>query len=258
VHSIWRSSRFVIPRMEFWSSVPATWNSAAFERRSKARFLIAGFRVASEGMYFCRITAYGRNAFRWSQIVQTRRRDVLKTTTCIVALVGAGVVTWPFVASLNPSSDIEQPQDFDLRSIKEGEIRYVKIDSSIFIIRHRSRLEAAATQGVPIDQFSDQLARNTNLPKTALASVENRSVSFSPAHVFMSVQCPHEGCILFQEPEQEWRWSCPCCGSRFDAIGRWIQGLTGENLPIPTYIEVRSMVLRPSVNQPLVDFDVQQ
>lgn len=45
----------------------------------------------------------------------------------------------------------------------------------------------------------------------------------------VDIRCPHLGCQLEWNPDEH-SWDCPCHGSRFDYLGRWISGPAQENL----------------------------
>lgn len=151
----------------------------------------------------------------------TSRRDFLNMTATAMAAVGAGVVMWPFVNSMNPAADtmalstVEVP----LASIAKGQTKTVMWLGKPVFIRHRTDEEV-------------QAMRQTDL-HTLIDPVADQERFHNPEWLIVVGVCTHLGCVPTEK--KEGGWLCPCHGSIYDASGRVTKGPAPQNLPIPPY-----------------------
>jgi ubiquinol-cytochrome c reductase iron-sulfur subunit len=146
------------------------------------------------------------------------RRNFLIKITSVVG--GAGVVgaCVPFVASMNPSSDVmaKSTTEVDLTGIPVGGVHTVAWQGKPVFVRHRTPEEiasAGATNGV-ID------------PEPDSKRVEH------PEWLVVLGVCTHMGCVPTQGGPG---WVCHCHGSQYDDSGRVVHGPAPHNLAVPPY-----------------------
>ena len=146
-----------------------------------------------------------------------RRNFLIKLTT---AVGGAGVAATcvPFIASMDPSSDVlaRAETEVELADIPPGGVHTVAWQGKPVFVVHRTPEEisaAEATNGV-IDPQAD--AKRVQHPEWL---------------VVVGV-CTHMGCVPNKEGPG---WICHCHGSEYDDSGRVIRGPAPKNLEVPPY-----------------------
>lgn len=146
------------------------------------------------------------------------RRGFLEKATATVGAVGVGAAAWPFVQSMNPSSDVlaKAVTETDLSQIPMGETRTVPWQGKPVFIVHRT----------PEMVTSMQNSQGGKAPEPDQARVKQ-----SEWLVVVGV-CTHLGCV---PGRTENGWLCPCHGSVYDNSGRIIQGPAPANLEVPPY-----------------------
>ncbi len=147
------------------------------------------------------------------------RRQFIEKATCAVAGVGIAAAAWPFVSSMNPSSDIlsKSTVEINIGQIQTGEIKTVEWQSKPVFILHRTSTQISAMQtsmGSNIDPQPDE------------ARV------LKPEWLVVIGLCTHLGCVPTKKPEG---WFCPCHGSRYDNSGRVLRGPAPKNLYLLPY-----------------------
>lgn len=146
------------------------------------------------------------------------RRDFLGTVTAAVVTAGAVAACWPFISSMNPSTDVlaEANTDVDLSSIAAGQMQTVAWQGKPIFILHRTPDEIAAmaaSNGGKDPQPDEQRVKN-------------------PQWLVVIGLCTHLGCIPNNNSDG---WLCPCHGSVYDNSGRILSGPAPRNLDIPPY-----------------------
>ncbi len=146
------------------------------------------------------------------------RRDFLTTATTAVAGVGVAAACWPFVSSMNPSSDVlsKSTTEASLKGIKAGEVRTVEWQGKPVFIMHRQEKQVAAMEG----------AGEGKDPEADSDRVQN------PDWLVVVGICTHLGCV---PSRKKVGWFCPCHGSAYDDSGRILKGPAPRNLDVPEY-----------------------
>lgn len=159
---------------------------------------------------------------------ETRRRDFIVVAAGALTTVGAAMMSWPFIDSMNPSADVSALSsiDVDLTPIELGQRITVSWRGKPVFIDHRTpELIEMARQGDSDD-----------LPDSETDAARTQRAEW----LIMIGVCTHLGCVpLGQRPASrkgEWDgWFCPCHGSHYDTSGRIRKGPAPRNLDIPPY-----------------------
>lgn len=158
----------------------------------------------------------------------TTRRDFLQLTAGAFGAVGAGVVAWPFINSLNPAKDTLAlaTTEVDLTPIQVGQAITVMWRGKPVFVRRRTPEEIKAAADVDVAQLVDKQTDAERVKKDEWL-------------VLVGV-CTHLGCVPTGQKTTEARgeyggWFCPCHGSHYDTSGRIRKGPAPKNLTVPTY-----------------------
>ncbi|HZF74437.1 MAG TPA: ubiquinol-cytochrome c reductase iron-sulfur subunit [Acetobacteraceae bacterium] len=156
------------------------------------------------------------------------RRDFLKLTTGAFAVVGVGVVAWPFVHSMNPSRDVLAlaSTEVDLTPIAAGQAVTVMWRGKPVFVRHRTPEEIQLARSVPLSELKDPAPDQSRVKRDQWL-------------VVLGV-CTHLGCVPLGQKPTDARgnfngWFCPCHGSHYDTSGRIRLGPAPTNLAVPEY-----------------------
>jgi len=170
----------------------------------------------------------------------TTRRDFLYVASGAVGAVGATVAVWPFIDQMNPSTAALAmgSTEIDLGAIQPGQQIVFKWRGQPLFVRRRTPAEIASAKAVDVNSLPDPLARNANLPDTALANDADRATK--PEWLILKGVCTHLGCTPTvstpQMPEGDYGgWLCHCHGSMYDTAGRIRKGPAPQNLLVPQY-----------------------
>lgn len=146
------------------------------------------------------------------------RRNFLLKVTSAVGGVGVAAACIPFVASMDPSSDVlaKAVTDVELADIPPGGVHTVAWQGKPIFIVHRTPEEITAAQAT--DGSIDPEADNKR--------VQN------PEWLVVVGVCTHMGCVPNKEGPG---WICHCHGSEYDDSGRVIRGPAPKNLEVPPY-----------------------
>lgn len=146
------------------------------------------------------------------------RRDFLIKVTSAVGGVGVAAACIPFVASMNPSSDVlaKAETDVALDNIPTGGVHTVAWQGKPVFIVHRSPAEISAAQST--DGSIDPEADSKRVQR--------------PEWLVVVGVCTHMGCVPNKEGPG---WICHCHGSEYDESGRVIRGPAPKNLKVPPY-----------------------
>ena len=163
------------------------------------------------------------------------RRDFIYVASGAVAAVGAAAAAWPFIDQMNPSSAALAmgTTEVDLASVQPGQQILVKWRGHPLFVRRRTPAEIAAAKAVDVNSLPDPLARNDNLPESALANDADRATK--PEWLILIGVCTHLGCTPTGFEGDYGGWLCHCHGSQYDTAGRIRKGPAPQNLAIPTY-----------------------
>lgn len=146
------------------------------------------------------------------------RRDFLIKVTAAVGTVGVAATCVPFVASMNPSSDVlaKAETEVDLSGITLGAMRTVAWQGKPVFILHRTpeQIKAAEASDGGTDLEPDS------------KRVKN------PEYLVVIGVCTHMGCVPNKE---DLGWVCHCHGSQYDDSGRVTRGPAPKNLEVPPY-----------------------
>ena len=166
------------------------------------------------------------------------RRDFLYVAAGSVGAVGAAAAVWPFIDQMNPSTGALAlgSTEIDLTAIQPGQQIVYKWRGQPLFVRRRTPAEIESAKAVDVNSLPDPLARNANLPDTALANDADRATK--PEWLILVGVCTHLGCTPAvstpQIPEGEYGgWLCHCHGSEYDTSGRIRKGPAPENLAVP-------------------------
>jgi ubiquinol-cytochrome c reductase iron-sulfur subunit len=158
------------------------------------------------------------------------RRDFLSIVAATSAAVGAGVIAWPLVDSLNPSSDVLAMAftEVDLTSIRPGQGIVLLWQGRPVFVRHRTPQEIEAAKSVQITELRDPQAD------------ADRVKAGHEQWLVVSGVCTHLGCVPGGSKASEARgefggWFCACHGSQYDTAGRIRKGPAPANLPLVPY-----------------------
>ncbi len=146
------------------------------------------------------------------------RRNFLIKLTSVVGGAGVAATCVPFVASMNPSSDVlaKAEIDVDLTNIPPGGMHTVAWQGKPVFVLHRTPemiAASAATNGVIDPEPDVKRAKN-------------------PEWLVVLGVCTHMGCVPNKEGPG---WTCHCHGSQYDDSGRVTRGPAPKNLEVPPY-----------------------
>lgn len=146
------------------------------------------------------------------------RRNFLIKLTSVVGGAGVAATCVPFVASMNPSSDVlaKAETEVDISNIPPGGMHTVAWQGKPVFILHRTpeQIKAAGT------------SNGVSYPEPDSRRVKN------PEWLVVIGVCTHMGCVPNKEDPG---WVCHCHGSQFDDSGRVTRGPAPKNLEVPPY-----------------------
>lgn len=158
------------------------------------------------------------------------RRDFMVMTATALTAVGAGVVAWPFVNSMNPAADVLALAsiEVDLSAVQPGQTIKVKWRGVPVFIRHRTPEDIEASRAVNVSELRDPEADDARVKKG------------HEQWLVMVGVCTHLGCIPLGGAGDfgggdGGGWFCPCHGSHYDTAGRVRKGPAPKNLVVPEY-----------------------
>ncbi len=156
------------------------------------------------------------------------RRDFLKLVAGSFAVVGAGAMAWPFVASMNPARDVLAlaSTEVDIGPIPVGAAVTVMWRGKPVFVRHRTAEEIKLAREALPSQLPDPQADQDRVKRDQWL-------------VVIGI-CTHLGCVPLGQKPTDPRgefggWFCPCHGSHYDTSGRIRRGPAPRNLDLPEY-----------------------
>jgi ubiquinol-cytochrome c reductase iron-sulfur subunit len=185
-------------------------------------------------------------------VVDTKRRRFLVSSTSVVAAVGAGFVAVPFLSSWMPSERAKNagaPVEVDISKLEVGRLLIVEWQSKPVWIVKRSAKTLADLPKLD-DNLRDPASENSD-QQPAYAQNANRSIK--PEVLVLVGICTHLGCSPTFRPDiapadlgANWLggFFCPCHSSKFDLAGRVFQGVPAPtNLVVPPHKYVNDNVI---------------
>jgi ubiquinol-cytochrome c reductase iron-sulfur subunit len=185
-------------------------------------------------------------------VVDTKRRRFLVTSTSVVAAVGAGFVAVPFLSSWMPSERAKNagaPVEVDISKLEEGRLLIVEWQSKPVWIVKRSEKTLSDLHNLD-EKLRDPASENAN-QQPVYAQNANRSIK--PEISVLVGICTHLGCSPTFRPDiapadlgADWLggFFCPCHSSKFDLAGRVYQGVPAPtNLVVPPHKYVSDNVI---------------
>lgn len=165
------------------------------------------------------------------------RRDFLFLTAGAFGAVGAGVLAWPFIDSMNPAADTLALAsiEVDLSPVEEGQSLTVTWRGTPVFIRHRTAAEIEQARDVNVSTLRD--------PQTDADRTQK------PQWLVIVGICTHLGCVPLgqkkTDPHGEYGgWFCPCHGSHYDQSGRIRKGPAPTNMVVPEYTFLSDNIIR--------------
>jgi ubiquinol-cytochrome c reductase iron-sulfur subunit len=148
----------------------------------------------------------------------SNRRNFLLKMTSAVGGAGAAAACFPFVASMNPSSDVlaKATTEFDLTGMNPGDMRTVAWQGKPVFVLRRTPEEIKAMEAS--DGGPDPEPDQKRVKK--------------PEWLVVVGVCTHMGCVPNKEGPG---WTCHCHGSQYDDSGRVVRGPAPKNLEVPPY-----------------------
>lgn len=146
------------------------------------------------------------------------RRNFLLKLTSVVGGAGVAATCVPFVASMNPSTDVlaKAETEVDLTDITEGAMHTVAWQGKPVFILHRTPEQIKASQ-----QSEGGLSPEPDSKRV-----------IKPEWLVVIGVCTHMGCVPNKEGPG---WVCHCHGSQYDDSGRVVHGPAPKNLEVPPY-----------------------
>jgi ubiquinol-cytochrome c reductase iron-sulfur subunit len=146
------------------------------------------------------------------------RRNFLIKVTSVVGGAGVVAAAVPFVASMNPSSDVlaKATTEVDLSGIPEGGVHTVAWQGKPVFILHRTQEEIKAMEA-SAGGFEPE---------------PDQKRVIKPEWLVVVGVCTHLGCVPNKEGPG---WTCHCHGSQYDDSGRVVRGPAPHNLAVPPY-----------------------
>ena len=177
--------------------------------------------------------------------IDRNRRHFLNVATAVTGVAAAGLVAYPFLASLRPSARAQAlgaPVEVPIGSLQPGEmVRVLWRGRLVYVLRRTEDMLARLNDNLDmlrdpnsevVEQQPDYAANDTRSVKREILVVEG--------------SCTHLGCAPLQDfavrPADNWGggFFCPCHGSKFDLAGRVYNGVPAPiNLRVPPHRFVR-------------------
>ncbi len=164
------------------------------------------------------------------------RRDFIILAGAAMGTVGAAVVAWPLINSMNPAADTLAlaSTEVDIANVKEGQAITVTWRGKPVFIRHRTAAEIEAARTVDVASLRD---KQTDEDRVKASTFGGKAM---PEWLIVVGVCTHLGCIPLgqkvTDPHGDFGgWFCPCHGSHYDTAARIRKGPAPHNLAVPQY-----------------------
>jgi ubiquinol-cytochrome c reductase iron-sulfur subunit len=190
--------------------------------------------------------------------LDSRRRFLVKATSAL-GIVGAGLSTVPFIASMRPSErarSLGGPVEVDISQLELGQMITVAWRGKpIWILRRtpESLARLTANTGLLADPYS-----KVETQQPPYASNVHRSIK--PEYLVAVGLCTHLGCVplarftsgALSGLGDDWPggYFCPCHASKFDLSGRVFKNVpAATNLVVPPHRYSRDTVIQIGIHQ---------
>ena len=177
--------------------------------------------------------------------IDRNRRHFLSVATTVTGVAGAGLVAYPFLASLKPSARAQAlgaPVEVPIGSMQVGEmIRVLWRGRLVYVLRRTEDMLGRLNDH--LDMLRDP---NSEVVEQQPEYAANDTRSVKREFLVVEGSCTHLGCAPLEDfpvrPADNWDggFFCPCHGSKFDLAGRVYVGVPAPtNLRIPPHRFVR-------------------
>jgi len=181
--------------------------------------------------------------------INRNRRHFLTVATAVTGAAGAGLVAYPFLASLKPSARAQAlgaPVEVSIGSMQPGEmVRVLWRGRLVYVLRRTEEMLARLNDN--LDMLRDPQSEVVE-QQPEYAANDTRSVKRD--FLVIEGSCTHLGCAPLEDfpvrPADNWGggFFCPCHGSKFDLAGRVYNGVPAPtNLRVPPHRFVRDDLL---------------
>jgi ubiquinol-cytochrome c reductase iron-sulfur subunit len=169
-----------------------------------------------------------------------KRRELLFTTTAMVAVAGLGISAWPLIDQMNPDAAQRATQEtliWDVGALREGEQQLKSWRGWPISVAHRT---SAMLQAMQSEAFVATLIDAASERRQQPAYARNWHRSIDQAFAVLIAICTSCRCKVnyvseTSQLEMAGGFICPCCATRYDPGGRAYSGLARFNLPVPPY-----------------------
>lgn len=166
---------------------------------------------------------------------EPKRRSLLTYMTLGAGAFTLGAGIWSLFRTGSSRNITEYSVSLGLADIPAGEHRKLVTVRGPVFVRHLTQAQLQDVDDYIPTARDDKLARNANLPKDAVATLQNRTIPSNNAFVVVWGICPRRGCVPIADTGGYDGWFCPCGGTHFDVLGRARKGPSFQNLSIPFY-----------------------
>jgi len=177
--------------------------------------------------------------------IDRNRRHFLTIATAVTGVAGAGLMAYPFLASLKPSARAQAlgaPVEVSIGSMQPGEmVRVLWRGRLVYVLRRTEDMLARLNDN--LDMLRDP---NSEVVEQQPEYAANDTRSVKREFLVVEGSCTHLGCAPLEDfsvrPADNWGggFFCPCHGSKFDLAGRVYNGVPAPiNLRVPPHRFVR-------------------
>ena len=174
------------------------------------------------------------------------RRRFLTTATSVAGILGAGTITYPFMASMTPSHRARArggPVTVNLAKLEPGQqITVPWRDQPVWLLRRTPEMVHKLSEKTLTEVLRDPYS---NIESQQPLYAQNLTRSITAEYFVVLGLCTHLGCVPNFHPQaadarlgSDWMggYFCPCHGSKFDLAGRVVRNVPApSNLVVPPH-----------------------